>query len=545
MSGESIGSRIAILQQEWEENVQFLSSSPQTRLELETHLTALLTRIEQVWYDSEDVLQAAEKTTSEIPDSITPPLESAFSESLYGLEEEIDNALESDRENADVRPDLKDILTKNIDLDSIEEGLEDTEYSLHNIKSTLFGEVANTSRHEEKKTLDLYDLTEQIRNCREELGSSDFNRRYRKELVDPIQQYLTQENTEISLERHIPELLGELYSSGWGEDSMEEAIDILDSPNAIDEFCDVLRSEKYMREYCVPLPDDRISEPHLHVAGVDFYMQDCDEFTFLEELIDMDGRTEKLVEPLAENTNFFAVLHLVAPTQEVGEKRMEKKLERAIDALNYSKTKGVVQSPFTQVRTTYICQSREEHWNISTSDHDKYSIPHEFNVVDEAMNSLREDFYFFDGKEGNHTSLERRFIQSYRWYGDGVQSGILEEEFLKYIISMESMLVPESSGGKKDKLAQRLADLLGVYETHYDSFRDEVTELYNTRNNLVHNAEIDVQNMDHEVSSARAKATQMFGVLLEEYIDDYDDMSELLEDIEERDPPEAPTDYNR
>jgi hypothetical protein len=33
-------------------------------------------------------------------------------------------------------------------------------------------------------------------------------------------------------------------------------------------------------------------------------------------------------------------------------------------------------------------------------------------------------------KEGDsHTSLERRFIQSYRWYGDGVQSGIPEEEF--------------------------------------------------------------------------------------------------------------------
>lgn len=544
MTEEPVTSRIASFQEVWKENTQSPAFAPQVRLELEAHLTHLLTRIEQAWYDSEAVLQTAEEITSEIPDSITPRLESAFSGSLYGLNEEITDALHSDRKRLDERPDLQEILAENIDSDAIEEAVEDTEYNIQSIKSTLFGEVANTSRREEKKSLNLYGLVEQIQDCRGELGSSDFKQRYRRELVEPIQEYLSQGNTEVALERLISELLGELHSTGWEDDSVEEAIDILEDPDDVDEFCAVLRGERYTREYCVPLPDDSIPEPHLNVAGVDFYMRGAEEFTYLDDLIDMDERVEQSVERSTQNTDFFAVFELVAPTQEVGEKRMEQKLERAIDALNYSKSKGVVQSPFTQSRTTYISLLPNGRWNIHSSNHHKYALPHQFRVPDEGVEVLEEYFEFFDKNKENFTSLEKRFIQSYRWYGDGVQSGIPEEEFLKYVISMESMLVPETSGSKKNRLAQRLADLRGIYDKYRDSFKDDVTALYDTRNTLVHSAEIDIPDIDQEVSSARTKATKMFGVILEEHIDEYDEIEELLEELDSRDVPEAPDDHN-
>ena len=346
------------------------------------------------------------------------------------------------------------------------------------------------------------------------------------------------------MERLIPELLGELHSSGWEDDSVEEAIDILEDPGDVEEFCGVLRGERYGREYCVPLPADRIPEPHLNVAGVDFYMRGSDEFTYLNDLVESDERAEQAVDLSTQDTDFFAVLELFAPTQEVGEKRMEQKLERAIDALNYSKTKGVVQSPFTQSKTTYFCRLSNGTYTIHTSNHHKYSIPHDFRVTDEGVELLEDEFEFFAKEDDSHTSLERRFIQSYRWYGDGVQSGIPEEEFLKYVISIESMLIPETSGNKKDRLAQRLADLFGIYERYRESFKNEVTALYDTRSTLVHSAEIDILDMDQEVSSARTKATKMFGVILEEYIDEYDEIEELLEELDRRDVPEAPDDHN-
>jgi hypothetical protein len=106
------------------------------------------------------------------------------------------------------------------------------------------------------------------------------------------------------------------------------------------------------------------------------------------------------------------------------------------------------------------------------------------------------------------------------------------------------MLIPETSGNKKDRLAQRLADLFGIYERYRESFKNEVTALYDTMSTLVHSAEIDILDMDQEVSSARTKATKMFGVILEEYIDEYDEIEELLEELDRRDVPEAPDDHN-
>jgi hypothetical protein len=186
MTEEPVTSRIVSFHEVWEDNTQSPAFAPQVRLELEAHLTHLLTRIEQAWDDSEAVLQNAEEITTEIPDTITPRLGSAFSGSLYGLNEKITDALHSDRKRVDERPDLQEILAENIDADAIEEAVGDTEYNIQSIKSTLFGEVANTSRREEKKSLDLYDLVEEIQGCRRELGSSGFKQRYRRELVDPI-----------------------------------------------------------------------------------------------------------------------------------------------------------------------------------------------------------------------------------------------------------------------------------------------------------------------------------------------------------------------
>lgn len=544
MTDSASSGRIEAFHEIWNENTQSLLSSPQSRRDVEDHLTTLLTRIDQEWYDPEDVLHCAEETITEISEALTPRLESVASNSIRNLIDQISNVVDSDRLRLADRPNLQNILTENIDSDSLEDTIEDTDYSIQSIKSTLFGEVASISRREEKKALEIYDIAEQIRDCRDELDSSEFKTHYRSEMVELIERFLRQEDAEESPEVIVPELLGELRSAGWEADSMEEVIGILESAEEIEEFCDVLRGQRYWREYCVPLPADRISEPHQNVAGVDFYMRGSDEFTYLDDLVDADERAEQAVELSTQDTDFFAIVEIVAPTQEVGEKRMETKLERAIDALNYAKSKGVVQSPFTQFQTTYLCRLPDGRYNIHTSKHHKYALPHSFNVPDDGVEYLEEQFEFFDHDYDDQTRLERRFIQSYRWYGDGIQSGVPEDEFLKYIIAMESMLVPEVSGPKKSTLAGRLAVLFGIYDTYRDSFKDEVTALYDTRSALVHSAEIDILDIDQEVSSARSKATKMFGVILEDYIDHCENVQELLDELEELEVPEEPEDHN-
>lgn len=365
-----------------------------------------------------------------------------------------------------------------------------------------------------------------------------------KVLVQAVQDYLQGHDTDTDLDTLLPELVGELQTVGWEDESLEEAIEILESPGDFDEFCDVLRGERYQREYCVPLPADQMPQPHLTVAGVDFYMEDCEEFTYLEDMIATDDRIKEMVEVSTQDTNFFAVFQITAPTQEMGEHWMETKLEQAIDAMNYSKDKGVIQSPFTQTQTGYFCRFPDGTYQTRFSNHPKYAFSHSFRTREEAIEFIEEGFDFLGSQEGDLTGLEKRFIQSYRWYGDGIQSGIPEDELLKYMVSMESMLIPETYGTKKHDLAERLADLRGIYEEYRDGFKEDVTTLYETRNTLVYSAEIDIPDIDHQVDSARRKATQMFGILLDNYIDECDDIQEVLTDLEERDVPEAPDDHN-
>ena len=82
MTEEPASGQIDSFQELWKENTHSRVSFPQVRLDLETHLTQLLTRIEQEWYDTMDVLQTAEEVIPKISDSISPQLESAYSTSL-------------------------------------------------------------------------------------------------------------------------------------------------------------------------------------------------------------------------------------------------------------------------------------------------------------------------------------------------------------------------------------------------------------------------------------------------------------------------------
>jgi hypothetical protein len=142
------------------------------------------------------------------------------------------------------------------------------------------------------------------------------------------------------------------------------------------------------------------------------------------------------------------------------------------------------------------------------------------------------------------SELEQRIIQSYRWYGDAIQSGIAEEELLKYMISMENMLIPENKLhlNKRETLARRLADLRGIYQDYREAFKDTVVALYQRRNELVHGAELNVQGIEDDVDTAHRLASEMFALLLAEEVDEYDNTRDLIDDIEERAIPVRPDD---
>lgn len=530
-------SEIEAFRSEWTELTQKSTNSPLfVRMNLDNAFTKFLNDV-KAGSDVEAITDSAEELKAELSNTVTISLESASSTSFHQLIDDISNSIKSDYSRPSTDS-LDDIIRDSIDENYLENKVEEADYEIGPIKSDLFRDISRLSNKREARSINTYQLKNDVENYKSILESYEFKKNYRDELVEKVEVYLSEGELDESLDDIVSELVGELRTIGWNGDSLEEVIENLETTDTIDEFCDVLRGEKYLRKYCVPLPSDHLLKSHMKVAGVDFYMEDDSEFTYLDDIMEYDERLKQTIELMASDTNFYAILQVVAPTHEIGEKKMEQKLERAIDALNYRQKIGVVQSPFLQSQTNYICKDSNGQYKIQVSNHEKYGFQHSFRETENNMDLLEEQFDFFNTPEEERTPLENRFIQSYRWYGDGIQSGIPEEELLKYVVAIESMLVPEEYGVKNKKVARRLSDIRGVYKEDRDSYQDSIIELYNTRNKIVHTAEIDIPNIDTQIELAHRSATNMYGMILELYIDEYDEISELLDHLSEKDVPE-------
>jgi hypothetical protein len=83
-----------------------------------------------------------------------------------------------------------------------------------------------------------------------------------------------------------------------------------------------------------------------------------------------------------------------------------------------------------------------------------------------------------------------------------------------------------------------------VYQDYRTGFITDIEALYQTRNEIIHNAEIDLLHIDDQVDEARKYASQMFLTIASDYIDEYNYTENMLSDLSKRDPPVAPEDHN-
>lgn len=505
----------------------------------------LKAKLEKPQFDAYDVLDSTERLLDQHSEFLSPRLEVAYPGSIATSIQWISNHFQNDKQILKEREDLFTIFRRGDPLEDIEDEITKAGYDFNYLKENAHNEMKSISDKVVKESLSIASLQKEINEIVSNLQAVGLKAKYIQLLVDKIETHLFREETSGPIRDILRELIGELHTRGWEEDSFKEAIKQLESIDDISSFCEMLRCKDTKRNYCVPLPHTEIPVSHIEVGGVHFHLENSSDFTFLDELWDANERTSRITEYITTGTELFAVLQVKAPTKQRGEVLMEYKLERAIDAMNLGKEKGVIQSPFTEPQTKYICRLEDGSYYSNVSKHSKYSPPHNFRIRDEeAWLQLMDDFSFFERPERDRSELENRFVQSYRWYGDAIQSGIFEDELIKYIISMESMMVPEGGLRKRSTLAQRLMDLLGIYEQYRDGFRREVISLYQTRNLIVHSAEINIQGISAEVDSARETATRMFGAILDNYIDKHREVESFLDDISSAETPVAPDDHN-
>lgn len=379
MSDANITNRIKAVRESWNDEVHRPGEPRGYRRRLKILLTRLLNRISNMWYSSAEATSFAEEHGTELNRLLTPRLIRAS----YGAIEELEAGFVDTASPETGEPTesgvVEEILRENINDKPIAEAFADTEFNWHHVKSDLYREIHIISRRAKERQLELFEREDLFTSCIEELESESFKSRYREELVSTVKEYLKTGTSQDEIETVTAELIGELFSAGWDEDSFDEVIEVLGDEDDIGEFCQVIPGKLYELNYCVPLPVDKLPRDHVQIAGVDFYMEDSPSFQFLSDLmtdaIDADEQIQPIFDAFRDDTNMYAVLSVNAPTSAVGEQRMEIKLERAIDALNLGQERGVIQSPFIQRQTKYICQYPDGSYDIRFDNQKNTNFP--------------------------------------------------------------------------------------------------------------------------------------------------------------------------
>jgi hypothetical protein len=143
-------------------------------------------------------------------------------------------------------------------------------------------------------------------------------------------------------------------------------------------------------------------------------------------------------------------------TSKIRARNLKEKVARAVDVFNLGKSAGTLQFPFDESYT--VLQETSEGKVLplqATNDLSKVSFS-EFASKEDVEDRIN---HFEDYLTGTTESpLEESIASSIRWYRYANRSPEDEEKFLKYIISIESLLV------KGESEIRRITSLIVLYQ---------------------------------------------------------------------------------
>ena len=98
--------------------------------------------------------------------------------------------------------------------------------------------------------------------------------------------------------------------------------------------------------------------------------------------------------------------------------------------------------------------------------------------------------YFLDGRVSQ--PIGNDLLRAIRWLGSAVQDKELDDKLVKYFFALETLLIPEEMGAKRERLVSRIGLLYSGPngELPYTNFLNDVGHLYQKRNNIVHGGDL-------------------------------------------------------
>ncbi|MXV61638.1 hypothetical protein GS429_06080 [Natronorubrum sp. JWXQ-INN-674] len=441
------------------------------------------------------------------------------------------------------RNELREKLRENFEFDRSEvgdyfeeEAIDQNADAIYNKLLNVFEETAQEAARDEVS----YDqLKDSINELNRKLSAPELREDYRKHLSAQLRSHLHQESclNDEDLYRYIEDLSSELTIESWREKDFESLLrgfltgTFETKEDRIDYLCEKVESlEENNTTIYVPIPEFPMELEGIEIDGITFSKRDSDEVDFdsrLSNSLFEDPSIKEDSQVFEKGIDIFASVEVKYDLSRASRRRAKERISMAFDVLNFGEDRGVIEPPFYDSHGSFYKETDSGELRPLGSEKTlPYMTGKEREDVTEKVQLFSS--YFDRGKK---TELQQNFRNSLRWHRYAVQSSESEEEFLKMVISLESLLV-SGRGEEKSALNTRAVRLLQVLEEYKPQTERALRDMYETRSMIVHNAEYNIPKLEYQLTRLRNFSRRILS-LTANYMDDCEDIDEVISKIEE------------
>jgi len=453
---------------------------------------------------------------------------------LSGLKSDIDSELPDIDSIEDDREELKSALNQAVDFDTTPIfDLDDWWIDVENLKGRISSQTAFQADATLFRNLKEDDQLNYWNEIRSEIASEEIIDEFNKNLVSSIEDHLNGVQTYTREERKeiIETLFAELQHKNWWVDDFEKVLKqyITNSDTELDEkrsaFLDKIREATDPLKVFVALPEAHLGGlTPLDVGEVTFHSHSDGGFDIESKKHPAFTNIE-----LSSKADVWAAAEVRGGTSNIKARNLKEKVARAVDVFNLGKSAGTLQFPFDESYTTLQETSDGKVLPLQAKNDLSQVSFSEFASKEDVEDRIN---HFEDYLTGTTESpLEESIESSIRWYRYANRSPEDEEQFLKYIISIESLLVKDESESKKNNIADRAVSILQFHTEFRQDYNMFFRGVYNVRSQIVHSGARDLPEFQQQLSELEQFAAQLISIA-QDYIGECESIHEVIEEIE-------------
>ena len=422
-----------------------------------------------------------------------------------------------------------------IDTDPLIEELDDwyiEEETISDFKGRLSSQATLQADRRIFKDLKSDGTEEELTHIRSNLASKETASNYTNDQIQIIEQFLTESEIQNSkLQESIEEIFAELQSRGWRKDDLEGVIKKFATSSNTDRekkqeiFLRKIREDNDPQKCYVGLPEANLEGfTPISAGDITFHSNSDPDFDIHSRLHPKMGSMD-----FSSQSDIWAEGEVSGATADIKVRRLKEMVARAVDVLNLGKKAGTLQFPYDESYT--VLQEVDDKILPLKANNDLSHL--DYNELESRSNLEDRIDHFEDYLSGNLESpLQNSISNSIRWYRYGNRSPEEAERFLKYIISIESLLVKGKSESKQDTIAERAVEILQYIESERDSQKQLFHDFYDTRSEIVHTGARDLPELDLQIDKLESVAAQLISKC-EQYTEKCESVDEVIEFIHE------------